>query len=84
MAAASVLDTTGLSAAVTAPPGVDGTRAHHVRAFGVELYLSNIRALLKAARSGHLPVRERMIPKTGGKLRRLGSRPSRIGSFRRR
>jgi len=53
-------------------PGVDGTRADHVRAFGVEGYLANIRILLKAAAFRPLPVRERMIPKTGGKLRRLG------------
>jgi RNA-directed DNA polymerase len=54
-------------------PGVDGTRADHVRAFGAEAYLANIRALLKACAYRPLPVRERMIPKPGSrKRRRLG------------
>src|SRR5690242_9629782 len=54
------------------PPAVHGTRADEVRIFGVEAYLVNMRALLKAPAFRPLPVRERMIPKSGGKLRRLG------------
>jgi len=53
-------------------PGVDGVRAVHVKAFGAEAYLIHIRTQLKAGAFQPLPVRERMIPKTGGKLRRLG------------
>ena len=39
---------------------------------GEEAFLSELRADLKARRFVPLPVRERMIPKPGGKLRRLG------------
>ncbi|MFJ2478640.1 reverse transcriptase domain-containing protein, partial [Streptomyces sp. NPDC087659] len=53
-------------------PGVDGVRADHVRATGAEAYLDHIRTQLKAGAFRPVPVRERMIPKTGGKLRRLG------------
>jgi len=53
-------------------PGVDGVRAAHVKAFGAETYLIHIRTQLKAGAFQPRPVRERMIPKTGGKLRRLG------------
>ncbi|MFJ2723111.1 group II intron reverse transcriptase/maturase [Streptomyces sp. NPDC087437] len=52
--------------------GVDGVRADHVRAAGAEAYLDHIRSQLKAGVFRPMPVRERMIPKTGGKLRRLG------------
>ena len=52
--------------------GVDGIRAVHVQAFGTDAYLDYIRSHLKAGSFRPLPVRERMIPKTGGKLRRLG------------
>jgi|GEM_PF-6099043 len=53
-------------------PGVDGVRADHVRAFGAEAYLTHIQCLLKARTFRPLPVKERVIPKSGGKLRRLG------------
>lgn len=52
--------------------GVDGLRADHVQAFGAEAYLDQIRSQLKAGVFRPMPVRERMIPKAGGKLRRLG------------
>ena len=54
--------------------GVDGITAHAIRAVpgGVDAVLNNIRAHLKARTFVPLPVRERLIPKTGGKLRRLG------------
>ncbi|MEV7817825.1 group II intron reverse transcriptase/maturase [Streptomyces flaveolus] len=52
--------------------GVDGLRADHVQAFGAEAYLEQIRSQLRAGVFRPMPVRERMIPKAGGKLRRLG------------
>lgn len=52
--------------------GVDGVRAADVVACGVSAHLDQIRSALKAQVFRPLPVRERMIPKTGGKLRRLG------------
>ena len=52
--------------------GVDGVRADHVVMFGAEAYLDHIRTQLRAGEFRPLPVRERMIPKSGGKLRRLG------------
>jgi RNA-directed DNA polymerase len=52
--------------------GVDGVRAADVVASGVLAHLDDIRTALKAGAFRPLPVRERMIPKTGGKLRRLG------------
>ncbi|MEW1912555.1 group II intron reverse transcriptase/maturase [Kitasatospora sp. NPDC085895] len=52
--------------------GVDGVRAADVLASGVTAHLNRIRAELRAGAFRPLPVRERMIPKTGGKLRRLG------------
>ncbi|MFJ2591251.1 group II intron reverse transcriptase/maturase, partial [Streptomyces sp. NPDC087538] len=52
--------------------GVDGLRADHVQAFGAEPYLEQIRSQLRAGVFRPMPVRERMIPKAGGKLRRLG------------
>lgn len=39
---------------------------------GVEEFLDGLRMQLKDHSFRPLPVRERMIPKTGGKLRRLG------------
>jgi RNA-directed DNA polymerase len=39
---------------------------------GVEAFLAELRAQLKARTYRPLPVRERMIPKPGGKLRKLG------------
>lgn len=53
--------------------GVDGETAYYVETVqGVEEFLARLRADLKARRFEPLPVRERMIPKRNGKLRRLG------------
>ncbi len=56
-------------------PGVDGmTVALVEERIGVQGFLDDLRAQLKAGTFGPLPVRERKIPKPGGsgKLRRLG------------
>jgi RNA-directed DNA polymerase len=50
--------------------GVDGVKPNSI-VFGTAL-LEGLRAQLKARTFSPMPVRERMIPKTGGKLRRLG------------
>lgn len=53
--------------------GVDGRTARSVAAGqGVEEFLDELRSQLKDRSFRPLPVRERMIPKSGGKLRRLG------------
>ena len=53
--------------------GVDGSTAYYIRQVrGEALFLGALRADLKAGEFVPLPVRERMIPKSGGKLRRLG------------
>jgi RNA-directed DNA polymerase len=54
--------------------GVDGQTAYYVeRERGVEAFLSDVRAQLKARTFRPLPVKERMIPKPGTrKRRRLG------------
>lgn len=53
--------------------GVDGhTAASIVARIGLADYLDGLRSVLKDRSFRPLPVRERMIPKTGGKLRRLG------------
>lgn len=53
--------------------GVDGETARYIeQRRGTAVFLDDLRADLKARRFEPLPVRERMIPKTGGKLRRLG------------
>ncbi|WP_406493331.1 reverse transcriptase domain-containing protein [Streptomyces sp. NBC_00846] len=53
--------------------GVDGRTARSVEAGqGVEDFLDGLRSQVKDRSFQPLPVRERMIPKTGGKLRRLG------------
>ncbi|MFR9781045.1 group II intron reverse transcriptase/maturase [Micromonospora sp. MS34] len=53
--------------------GVDGrTALSVVLRVGVEEFLGELRASLKDRSFRPLPVRERMIPKPGGKLRRLG------------
>jgi RNA-directed DNA polymerase len=53
--------------------GVDGQTAYHVeRERGEAVFLAELRADLKARAFAPLPVRERMIPKPGGKQRRLG------------
>jgi RNA-directed DNA polymerase len=53
--------------------GVDGQSAFYVETVrGREVFLAELRADLRAGAFSPVPVRERMIPKTGGKLRRLG------------
>ena len=53
--------------------GVDGATALSiVEQVGIEDFLDTLRATLKDRSFRPLPVRERMIPKVGGKLRRLG------------
>jgi RNA-directed DNA polymerase len=53
--------------------GVDGETARSIEAGrGVGALLSDLRADLKTRRFAPLPVRERLIPKRGGKFRRLG------------
>lgn len=51
--------------------GVDGVTPRSI-VFGASDLLAGLRDDLKARTFEPLPVRERMIPKTGGKLRRLG------------
>ncbi|MGK2954250.1 MAG: group II intron reverse transcriptase/maturase [Solirubrobacterales bacterium] len=51
--------------------GVDGVAPRSI-VFGAAALLEGLRDDLKARTFAPLPVRERMIPKTGGKLRRLG------------
>ena len=51
--------------------GVDGVAPRSI-VFGTEGFLGGLRDDLKARRFSPVPVRERMIPKTGGKFRRLG------------
>jgi RNA-directed DNA polymerase len=53
--------------------GVDGTTAHYIEAVsGVETFLDRLRQHLKGRSFCPVPVRERMIPKATGKMRRLG------------
>ena len=53
--------------------GVDGRTAPSIEfRQGVEGFLDGLRSALKDRSFTPLPVRERMIPKAGGKLRRLG------------
>lgn len=53
--------------------GVDGTTAHYIESeLGVEAFVADLRAELKARGFRPLPARERSIPKSGGKVRRLG------------
>ena len=53
--------------------GVDGETAHYVEAVrGVEVFLDGLRSAVRDRSFCPLPVRERLIPKTGGKVRRLG------------
>jgi RNA-directed DNA polymerase len=52
--------------------GVDGATASSIAATGVEVLLDELRSQVKDRSFRPLPVRERMIPKAGGKLRRLG------------
>src|SRR3954469_16157646 len=53
--------------------GVDPYTVHEItERVGVEAFLADIRKRLKARTFRPLPVRERMIPKPGGRLRKLG------------
>jgi RNA-directed DNA polymerase len=53
--------------------GIDGQTANSIEAGrGEEAFLADLRADLRARSFRPLPVRERMIPKAGGKRRRLG------------
>jgi RNA-directed DNA polymerase len=53
--------------------GVDGRTASSIAlSAGVETFLGTLRTSLRDRSFRPLPVRERMIPKAGGKLRRLG------------
>ncbi|PRZ28778.1 RNA-directed DNA polymerase [Antricoccus suffuscus] len=53
--------------------GVDRISIGHVRDHvGLQVFLNDIRDRLRAREFRPLPVRERMIPKSGGKFRRLG------------
>jgi RNA-directed DNA polymerase len=53
--------------------GVDGQSAYYVQAvLGVEEFLDRLRTALRDRSFRPVPVRERMIPKVGGKQRRLG------------
>ena len=53
--------------------GVDGGTAHYIEAVrGVEGFLAGLREDLKARTFQPLPVRQRAIPKAGGKVRYLG------------
>ncbi len=52
--------------------GVDGETASIVEAVRVEEFLDELRSSVKDRSFRPLPVRERMIPKSGGRLRRLG------------
>ena len=56
-----------------ATAGVDGQTAASIAAWkGVEEFLDELRCQLKDRSFTPLPVRERMLPKAGGKLRALG------------
>ncbi|RKN34332.1 group II intron reverse transcriptase/maturase [Streptomyces hoynatensis] len=53
--------------------GVDGKTARYIEAAqGVEVFLGALRSQVKDRSFRPVPVRERMIPKANGKLRRLG------------
>lgn len=52
--------------------GVDADTRRHVEARGVEQFLQELRGELKAGTFRTLPVRERLIPKRDGRMRRLG------------
>jgi RNA-directed DNA polymerase len=53
--------------------GVDGQTAYHVeQVLGVERFLAGLREELRSGSFRPRPVRERRIPKRGGKKRRLG------------
>lgn len=53
--------------------GVDGKTVGSIeRSIGVKAFLEDLRSRLKEQSFSPSPVREKMIPKTNGKLRRLG------------
>jgi RNA-directed DNA polymerase len=52
--------------------GVDGYTASAIEARGAGEFLARLRSQLKDRSFQPVPVRERMIPKAGGKKRRLG------------
>jgi RNA-directed DNA polymerase len=53
--------------------GLDGRTVTHIEQnIGAEVFLAEIRTELRAGQFRPLPVRERKIPKAGGKLRALG------------
>lgn len=52
--------------------GVDGVSARTIQTRGVGKFLDELRASLRDRSFRPLPARERMIPKAGGKVRRLG------------
>lgn len=53
--------------------GIDGVTRYHIeRRLGVEPFLRELRSELTSGRFRPIPVRERAIPKRGGKLRYLG------------
>jgi RNA-directed DNA polymerase len=52
--------------------GVDAVTRRHVEGAGVQRFLAELRGELKAGTFRPLPVRERLIPKRDGRLRRLG------------
>lgn len=52
--------------------GVDRRTAESIAVSGVAEFLGGLRSALRDRSFRPLPVRERMIPKAGGKLRRLG------------
>jgi RNA-directed DNA polymerase len=52
--------------------GVDAATRSHVEARGVEQFLTELRGELRAGTFRPLPVRERLIPKHDGRMRRLG------------
>jgi RNA-directed DNA polymerase len=52
--------------------GVDADTRRHVEARGVEQFLVGLRGELRSGTFRPLPVRERLIPKRDGRMRRLG------------
>ncbi len=54
-------------------PGVDRVTVAHIESrVGVEVFLDHVRRLLKTGEFRPVPVRQVMIPKASGKLRKLG------------
>jgi RNA-directed DNA polymerase len=53
--------------------GADGKTARYIESVqGVEVFLDQLRCQLKQRSFRPIPVKERMIPKANGKMRRLG------------